>query len=86
MINWYEIVCFHLVFSFCVELLGMVKIMQKHAKLEQNVKKIENQGISRNSRLEGKNSRLNWIRHGINLGRRFRQSTAWRKSRLHQTQ
>ena len=34
--------CFHLVFSFCVDLLGMVKITQKHAKLEQKVEKAEN--------------------------------------------
>ena len=42
MIILYEIVCFHLVFSFCVDLVGMVKIMQKHAKLEQKVEKVEN--------------------------------------------
>ena len=35
----YEIVCFHLVFSFYDDLVGMVKIMQKHAKLEQKVEK-----------------------------------------------
>jgi len=54
----YEIVCFHLVFSFCVDLVGMVKIMQKHAKLEQEWKKIKNQENCRNSRLDVVPSRL----------------------------
>ena len=34
--------CFHLVFSFCVDLVGMVKIMQKHAKLEQKEQSAKN--------------------------------------------
>ena len=50
--------CFDLVFSFYVDLVGMVKIMQKHAKLEQKWRKIENQEIRRNSRLGAGSSRL----------------------------
>ena len=50
--------CFHLVFSFCVDLVGMVKIMQKHAKLEQKWKKVENHVNRRNSRLDVVPSRL----------------------------
>ena len=38
-----EIVYFHLVFRFCINLVGMVKIMQKHAKLEQKGEKAKNQ-------------------------------------------
>ena len=75
----HEIVCFHLVFSFCVDLVGMVKIMQKHAKLEQKWKKAENQEISCNSRLEGETSRLDWVQHGMDLGSGFRQSTVLRR-------
>ena len=65
----HKIVCFHLVFSFCVDLVGMVKIMQKHAKLEQKWKKVKNHENRRNSRLdvvpsrlEGETSRLDWTR------------------------
>ena len=35
MIILYEIVYFHLVFRFCVDLIGMVKIMQKVCKIDQ---------------------------------------------------
>ena len=75
----HEIVCFHLVFSFCADLVGMVKIMQKHAKLEQKWKKAENQEISRNSRLDVMPSRLYWIRHGIKLGNSLKQSTVLKR-------
>ena len=54
--------CFHLVFSFYVDLVGMVKIMQKHAKLEQKWKKVENHAKSAklqpSSRLDVVTSRL----------------------------
>ena len=75
----HEIVCFHLVFSFCVDLVGMVKIMQKYAKLEQKWKKAENQEISRNSRLQGETSQLDWVRHGMDLGSNFGQSTVLKR-------
>ena len=53
--------CFHLVFSFCIDLVGMVKIMQNHAKLEQEWKKIKNQGNCRTSRLDVVPSRLDHL-------------------------
>ena len=74
-----KIVCFHLVFSFCVDLVGMVKIMQKHAKLEQKWKKVENHGIRRISRLDVVPSRLNRAFHESVLGSSFRQSTGQRR-------
>ena len=75
----HEIVCFHLVFSFCVDLVGMVKIMQKHAKLEQKWKKTENQEISRNSRLDVMPSRLHGADTGLKLGNSLTQSTRLRR-------
>ena len=50
---------FNLDFSFCVDLVGMVKIMQKHAKLEKKGKKPKTmQGVASSSRLEAGTSRL----------------------------
>ena len=72
---------FHLVFRFCVDLVEMVKIMQKHAKLEQKGEKAKkpcNPLKEQQQPVDWMLEQIDWIKHVDRLLRpEENMSTGW---------